>query len=224
MLHVALAGGGEDRSRAKEQKALEQRMIEYVQQCGGERQSGGPAHSISLERKTQTEPDENDADILHSVIGEQSLQVVLHQGVEHAEHAGEPGEREHNHAPPPCRLAEEIEDDPHEAVDGDFRHHPAHQRGNMAGRGRMGERQPDMQRHKPCLGARAEQRKTQRQSGDRGGWMRGPDISEGIAAVRTREQTEGEQQRERAEARHDDIHVSRPYIVRHPMMRQHQRP
>jgi SNF2 family DNA or RNA helicase len=30
----------------------------------------------------------------------------------------------------------------------------------------MGERQPDMQRHKPCLGARAEQRKTQRQSFD----------------------------------------------------------
>ena len=38
MLHVALAGRGEHRAGAEEQQALEHRMVEHVQQAGGERE------------------------------------------------------------------------------------------------------------------------------------------------------------------------------------------
>ena len=56
-----------------------------------------------------------------------------------------------------------IEDDADEAIDRDLGHDAAHQRRNMAGRRRMGERQPDMQRHEAGLGAGAEQHQQQHQ-------------------------------------------------------------
>ena len=68
----------------------------------------------------------------------------------------------HHHAGGP----EQIEHDPHEAVDRDLGHHAAHQRGDMAGRRRMRERQPDVQRHQPGLGAGAEQRQTEHERRD----------------------------------------------------------
>ena len=78
-------------------------------------------------------------------------------------------------APPPGRRTVEVEDDADEAVDRDLGHDAAHQRRDMAGRGRMRERQPDVQRHQPGLRAGAEQDQDQDQPGERGG--REPRIS-----------------------------------------------
>src|SRR5262245_25946509 len=50
------------------------------------------------------------------------------------------------------------------------------------------------------------------------------DAAEGIPAVRSRQQAEGEQQRKRAEARHDQIDISGTDIVDHAVMRHDQRP
>ena len=85
--------------------------------------------------------------------------------------AGDAGEREHHHAPPPDRRAEQIEDDAHEAVDRDLGHHAAHQRGDVARRCRMCERQPGMERHQAGLRAGADQRQDQHQRGDRRGGL-----------------------------------------------------
>ena len=87
MLHVALAGRGEHGAGAEEQQALEQRMIEDVQQGGGERERRREQHAVRLEGEREAEPDEDDADVLHRVIGEQPLEIVLHQRIEHAHHA-----------------------------------------------------------------------------------------------------------------------------------------
>ena len=114
-------------------------------------------HAVGLEGERQAEADEDDADVLDRVIGEQALQIVLHQRVEHAEHGGDAAEHQHDHARPPGRRAEQVEDDADEAVDRDLGHHAAHQRRDVARRGRMGERQPDMQRHEAGLRAGAEQ-------------------------------------------------------------------
>ena len=46
----------------------------------------------------------------------------------------------------------------------------------------------------------------------------------GVAAVGPGEQAEGEQQRQRAEARHDDIDVARAQVLAQPVVRHHQRP
>ena len=87
---------------------------------------------MSLEGERKPEPDEDNADVLHGVIGKQPLEVVLHQRVEHAHHGRHSGNCEHDDAPPPRRAAREIEDDAHKAVDGDLRHHAAHQGRDMA--------------------------------------------------------------------------------------------
>ena len=84
MLHVALAGRGQHGAGAEEQQALEQRMIEDVKQCGGQRQRRGEQHAVRLEGERETEADEDDADVLDRVIGEQALEIVLHQRIEHA--------------------------------------------------------------------------------------------------------------------------------------------
>jgi len=59
--------------------------------------------------------------------------------------------------PPPDREADEVEEHPDQRVDRDLGHDAAHQRRDMAGRRRMGERQPGMQRHQPGFRAGAEQ-------------------------------------------------------------------
>ena len=84
MLHVALAGRGQNRAGAKEQQALEKRMVEHVQEAGGQRQRRGRGHVKGLERQSEPETDEDDPDILDRVIGEKALEVVLHQCIEDA--------------------------------------------------------------------------------------------------------------------------------------------
>ncbi len=75
-------------------------------------------------------------------------------------------EREHDDAPPPGGRAGEVEHDAHEAVDRDFGHHAAHQRGDVARRRRMGERQPNMQRHEAGFRAGADESEDQNQRAD----------------------------------------------------------
>ena len=224
MLHVAFAGRGEHGAGAEEQQTLEQRMIEDVEKRGGERQRRGEPHAVRLERERQAEPDEDDADILDRVIGEQPLEVVLHERVENAHHGGDAADREHNDAPPPGGAAGEVEYDADESVDRDLGHYAAHQRRNVARRCRMGERKPRMQRHDAGLRSGADQRENQHQRAERGRRMDGAHLREGIKAVGAGEQAEGEQQSERAKARHDQIDVAGPHVLWNAMMRHHQRP
>ncbi len=98
LLHVALAGRRQHRAGAEEQQALEQRVVEDVEQRRGQRQRRRPAHAVGLEGERQTEADEDDADILDRVIGEQALEVVLHQRIEHAHHRGDAAQREDHQA------------------------------------------------------------------------------------------------------------------------------
>ena len=93
-LHVALARRGKDGARAEEEQALEYRMIEDVEQRRGRRQRGRPAHVVGSERQAQTQTDEDDADVLDGVIGEQALEIVLHQRVQDAQNRARAAERE----------------------------------------------------------------------------------------------------------------------------------
>src|SRR6266481_3328466 len=97
-------------------------MIEYVQQGRGERESGGKLHAVRLEGERQPKPDEDNADILDRVISEETLEIVLHERIEHAHDRRNAGKCEHDDAPPPGRWAGKLEGDAHEAVDGDLGH------------------------------------------------------------------------------------------------------
>ena len=55
MLHVAFAGGVEHGAGAEEQQALEDGMVEHMQQAGGERQRRGQRHAVRLEGQREAE-------------------------------------------------------------------------------------------------------------------------------------------------------------------------
>ena len=52
---------------AEEQQALEQRMVEHVEQRRGQRERRGRRHAVGEERQRQAEADEDDADVLDRV-------------------------------------------------------------------------------------------------------------------------------------------------------------
>ena len=158
------------------------------------------------------------------LIGEHAFEVALHQRIEHAHHRGDAADASTDHAPPPVRRSQQVEHDAHEAVDRDLGHHAAHQRGDMAGRGRVGERQPGMQRHEAGLRAGADQHEDQHQRRQPGGWHARRGWRRRRSCRRAGEQAEGEQQSQRAEARHQQIDVAGAHIVAVAMMRDHQRP
>ncbi len=118
----------------------------------------------------------------------------------------------------------QVEDDADEAVDRDLGHHPAHQRGDVAGRGRMRERQPAVQRHQARFRAGAEQRQDQHHRRQPGGRMRVADGVEHIVAIGAGQETEGEQQRQRAEARHHQIDEAGAQVLALLVMGDDQRP
>ena len=71
-----------------------------MEQRGGQRERRRPLHVVRLECEREAEADEDDADILDRVIGEQALEVVLHQCIEHAEYGGDAAEEQHDHSRP----------------------------------------------------------------------------------------------------------------------------
>jgi hypothetical protein len=128
MLLVALAGRCQERAGPEEEQSLEDRVVEDVEQPGGERERRARSDAIRLEGQREAEPDEDDADILDRVIGEQAFQVMLHQRVKDAHHRGDAAQHQHDHAGPPARRIQEVEDDADEAIDRNLGHHAAHQR------------------------------------------------------------------------------------------------
>ena len=88
----------------------------------------------------------------------------------------------------------------------------------------MGERQPDMQRHDAGLRSGAEQDERQHQRAKPRRKLLGANRGEGISAVRAGKDAEGEKQRQRPGARHDDIDVAGAEIVGVAVVRHDQRP
>ena len=86
LLDVALVRRVQHGPGAEEQQALEQRVIEDVQQRRREGQRRRRQHAVGLEGQRQAQADEDDADVLHRAVGEQPLDVALQQGAQHAEH------------------------------------------------------------------------------------------------------------------------------------------
>ena len=129
-------------------------------------------------------------DVFYRVIGEEPLEIVLHQRIQHAHDGGDAGDRQYHDAPPPGRRAGEVEHDPNETVNGHLGHYAAHQRRHMTRSGRMSERKPGVQRYESGLRARADQHQQQYQRGCGRGRMRRAHLREGIEAVRAGQQTE----------------------------------
>ena len=91
------------------------------------------------------------------MVGEEPLEVVLHQGVQHAHDRRDEPEDQHDRPPPPGKIADEIEDDADDAVDGGLEHDAAHQGRDVRRRDRVGLGQPDMERDHAGLGGEPEE-------------------------------------------------------------------
>jgi hypothetical protein len=81
-----------------------------------------------------------------------------------------------------------------------------------------------MQGHDACLRAGAEKDEGEHEGSKRGRYLSIADGGEFVAAARAREHAEGKQQRQRAEARHDEIDIAGPPVVRIAMVRHDERP
>ena len=205
IFHVARAARVLHRAGAEEQKALEHRMIEHVKDRRGRGERRRAREAVRLEGEREAKADIDDSDIFDRVIGEQPLQIVLHQRVEHAEHGRGAGEREHDHRPPGRGRTHQIEDDADEAVDRDLGHHAAHQRRDVARCRRVRGRQPSVQRHETGFRSRADDHEQKHEGGfERRERVRAHRIEEIISAAR-RHHAEGENQRQRADEGHDEI-------------------
>ena len=226
LLHVAGVRRVQDRARAQEQQRLEDRVVDGVIQPGDERQRRQHRVVRMQEHQGRPQPHQDDADILDAVIRQQPLEVVLHQRVEHAQHRGDGPDGQDRDAPPVRRRAHEVEEHTRQAVNAGLDHHAGQQRGGVAGRDRMGHRQPDVQRHDARLDAKAEQEQQKRRVAPAGGHLL-PQRAESVEPVipgslptrRLEQQQESEDQAAGADVRHDEkehpgVRASRSFRAR----------
>ena len=112
------------RARAEEEQPFERGMVDGVIQAGHQRQGCQQRMARVQKHQPRAQADEDDADVLDTVISQQPLEVVLHQRVKHPEHRGNGPDDQHRHAPPQRRRAEEVEADTSQPVNAAFDEHP----------------------------------------------------------------------------------------------------
>ncbi len=78
-------GGVEQRPRPHEQQRFEHGMIDRVVEPGEKPQCGKFLQPVGLKDHAGTDAEQNDADVFHAVKRQETLEVVLHERIHHAE-------------------------------------------------------------------------------------------------------------------------------------------
>ena len=91
LVHVARAGGVLHRAGAQKQAALEEAVIETVEQAGGDGQ-----------RRADADAHHHVADLAHGGEGQHALQIGLHHGVHHADGHGDGADPHQGFIAPGC--------------------------------------------------------------------------------------------------------------------------
>ena len=151
VVQVTQTRGVYDSSGRNEEQALEDRVVDRVEDRGGQGEGREFRRTVGVEEQGGADADQDDADVLDAVEREQALDVVLHQGVKHAHDRGYGSHRQDQEAQPVGRAADDIDDDPNEPVDAGLDHDPGHHGRDVGRRHRMGSRQPDVEWHGPRL-------------------------------------------------------------------------
>jgi hypothetical protein len=195
-VHVAGARGVEDGSRAEKEQSLECGVVQGVVERGREREEGRRGDLEAPEEEPGAEADEDETDVLDARIGEEALEVVLHERVEHADDRRERPEADQQGSPPGRPPAEQVQADAEEPVHAELDHHARHEGGDVARRRRVSARQPDVERDDAGLGAEPQKREQEhRVAGrrrERGG--RRAQIAEVAGHRARREEQEGREQ------------------------------
>ena len=99
-IEITQPGRPEHRPGAQEQEALEDSVIERVEE--GRREGHRRERRLSVRRKKhrRSEPEEDDPDVLDAAEREQALEIVLHDRVQDAQHGRTGSRDEDRHGPP----------------------------------------------------------------------------------------------------------------------------
>src|SRR5689334_22849885 len=99
-------------------------MVDGVVEPCQQRKSSKVRQTVGLKNHTGPDSQQNDADVLNTVVREEAFQIMLHQRVHHAKQRRYGADHEDGESPPPRELAsEKIPIDPYERIDGGLDHH-----------------------------------------------------------------------------------------------------
>ena len=105
LFDIAMAGAEPHRPGAEEQRSFEQAMVDQVIHAADEAQHHQRAVAGGHAGDEGAQPEQDDADILQGVIGQQALNVMLHQRIQPADEGGDHPQHQQHHAPPQRRHA-----------------------------------------------------------------------------------------------------------------------
>ena len=145
----------------EKQQTLHERMIHRVIHDGNQGEYRRCAHADARKHDRKPKSGKHDSDVFDRGIGQQPFHIGLRGGKHDAIQRAEQPERERQQTPPPERLTQQIEAHSNHAVQRRLEHDAAHERGHGRGRGGMRFRQPYVQGHEACLGAKPDQRETE---------------------------------------------------------------
>ena len=106
-------------------------MVEGVQR-GRERHSGPRVRTGRAQEEAGAEPEHDDPNVLDRAEREQTLQLMLEDRVDDADHRGGT-DQHHDDAVPRRQLSEPLDEDADEAVDRHLDHHATHRAATCAG-------------------------------------------------------------------------------------------
>jgi len=145
------------RPGAEEQQRLEQAVVPDVQQAAGHAQGDPLRMAGSAAEGGQAQAHEDDADVLHAVIGQKALQLVLADGQDHAEEPADRAQEQQRPAPGGGRRGHQRQE-ARQAVDAHLEDHAGEHGRHVAGAAGVRAGQPEMQRHDAGLEPEAHQR------------------------------------------------------------------
>lgn len=156
----------EDVARAEKEQALEQRVVERVQQGARDAAQRDELVARGFAQRGDAESDEDDADVLDRGVGQQAFHVVLHGCEDHAPQARDDARREQDHSGGVQEgLFAQRGRHAQDAVDARLDHHARHQGRDVRRGCGVRLRKPDVHREKSSLHAEARQEhQQQRQS------------------------------------------------------------
>ncbi len=137
LIEIAGPGRADHGTGGQEQQALEQCVIEDVEERRRERDACQRRFAFRGEEHRGTDAHQHQPDILGGRVGEQDLDVARDERVQDPEQGRNCPERQHQPSPPARSAAQQVDADAHDPVDTERDHRPRHQRRHVARRLRM---------------------------------------------------------------------------------------
>ena len=148
LLDIAMTGAEPHRSGTEEQRGFEQAVVNQVIHAADKAQHHQRAVAGRHAGDEGAQPQQDNADILQGVIGQQALNVMLHQRIQSADKGGDHPQRQQHHAPPQRRHAAGQRNGQH-AVQTNLHYHRGKQRGGRRAGPGVSLRRPAVQRDRP---------------------------------------------------------------------------